>query len=190
MTSSLDSSHPPTKKQFATRFHLAGRIGFWVQLALGAISGVALLFAMFSRNVGTGDQTNNAGIGFGIFLAVCALLILCFRVYWAFRYRRLAKRLQAPNSSPHPSKEDIIQVLRIGLIVSLVGLLLAFLAAEVTVAVILGKSLAQPQGVAIYNPRNIIPALDIFVVLANVNMIGAHFFGSVNSLWLLNWVDQ
>lgn len=76
MTSSLDPSHPPTKKQFATRFRLAGRIGFWVQLALGAISGVVLLFAMFSRNVGTGDQTNNAGIGFGIFLAVCGILYI------------------------------------------------------------------------------------------------------------------
>lgn len=190
MTSSLGPSHPPTKKQFATTFHLAGRIGFWFQLALGAVSGIALLFAMFSRNVGAGDQTNNAGIGFGIFLAVCGILVLCFRVYWAFRYRRLARRLQAPNPNLHPKKEDIIQVLRIGLIVSLVGLLLAFLAAEVTVAVVLGKVLAQPQGVAIYNPRNIIPALDIFVAFANVNMIGAHFFGSVNSLWLLNWVNE
>lgn len=190
MTSHLGSSHPPSKQRFAATLRLAGRIGFWVQLALGAFSGIALLLAIFSRNVGTGPQTNTVGIGFGIFLAVCSILILGFRVYWAFRYRGLAKHLQAPNPSLHPRKEDIIQVLRIGLIVSLVGLLLAFLASEVTVAVILGKALVQPQGVALYNPRNIIPTLDIFVVLANVNMIGAHFFGSVNSLWLLNWVDQ
>jgi len=116
--------------------------------------------------------------------------VLGFRVYWAFRYRRLAKRLQMPDSSLHPTKEDIVNVLRIGLIASLGGLLLAFLAAEVTVAAVLGKALAQPQGVAMYNPRNIIPTLDIFVILANVNMIGAHLFGSLNSLWLLSWVDQ
>jgi len=26
--------------------------------------------------------------------------------------------------------------------------------------------------------------------MANVNMIGAHFFGAVTSLGLLNWVDE
>ncbi len=187
MTSHLGSSQPPTKQQFATTFRLAGQIGFWVQLALGALSGVALLLAIFSRNVG--ERPDSAVIGFGIFLAVCGILVLGFRVYWAFRYRRLAKRLQMPDSSLHPTKEDIVNVLRIGLIASLVGLLLAFLAAEVTVAAVLGKALAQPQGVAMYSPRNIIPTLDIFVILANVNMIGAHLFGSINSLWLLNWVD-
>lgn len=190
MTRRLGSSHPPSRRQFASTFRLAGRIAFWVQLAFGAVSGVALLFAIFSRNAGAGPQTNNAGIGFGIFLAVCGLLVLGLRIYWAFHYRRLARRLQAPDPSLHPSKEDIVQVLRIGLIGSLVGLLLAFVAAEVTITVILGKTLAQPQGVALYNPRNIIPALDILVALASVNLIGAHFFAGVNSLWLLAWLDQ
>jgi hypothetical protein len=188
MTSHLNSSQPPTRQQFATTFSLAGRIGFWVQLALGAVSGISLFFALFSRSVG--ERTSSPVIGFGIFLAVVGILVLGFRVYWAFRYRRLAKRLQMPDSSLHPTKEDIVKVLRTGLIASLIGLLLAFLAAEVTVAAVLGKVLAQPQGVAIYNPRNIIPTLDIFVILANTNMIGAHLFGSVNSLWLLNWMDQ
>jgi len=188
MTSHLNSSQPPTRQQFATTLRLAGRIGFWVQLALGAVSGIALLFATFSRSVG--ERTSSPVVGFGIFLAVVGILVLGFRVYWAFRYRRLAKRLQAPSPSLHPSKKDIIQVLQIGMIASLVGLLLAFLGAEATVAGVLGKALAQPQGVAVYNPENVIPALDILVVLANVNMIGAHFFGSVNSLWLLNWVDH
>lgn len=189
MLKKLESfSQPPTKQEFAATFRIAGRVSFWVQLVLGGISGIALLFASFSRNVTA--QTNNPGIGFGIFLAIVGILLLCFRVYWALRYRRLAKRLQTPNSVNHPRKEDVIQVLRIGLIVSLVGLLIAFVGSEATVAVVLAKSLAQPQGVAIYNPENVIRSLDIFVILANVNMIGAHFFGGVTSLGLLEWVEQ
>jgi len=55
------------------------------------------------------------------------------------------------------------------LIVSLVGLLLAFLASEVTLATVAAKALALPQGVAAYTSIHSIRPLDIFVVLANVN---------------------
>jgi hypothetical protein len=90
----------------------------------------------------------------------------------------------------HPRKEEIIQILQIGLIVSLVGVLLAFLASELSIVVVLAKALAEPQGIAVYNRQNVIRSLDIFVVLANINMIGAHFVGGVTSLGLLEWVDQ
>jgi uncharacterized membrane protein YidH (DUF202 family) len=179
---------PPTKQRFAGTFRTVTRFSFWIQLVLGGISLIALLLAIFSRNLSV--KTDNAGIGLGIFLAIVGILLLCFRVYWAFRYRRLAKRLQSANRDVHPRKEEIIQVLQIGLIVSLVGVLLAFLASELSVVVVLAKALAEPQGIAVYNRQNVIRSLDIFVVLANINMIGAHFVGGVTSLGLLEWVDQ
>ena len=189
MTNQLGSYlQAPSKKEFAATFRVVSRFSFWIQLALGAFSAIALLFAMFSRNLSA--QTDNPGIGFGIFLAVVGVLLLCFRIYWAFRYRRLAKRLQTPNYELHPIKEDVIQVLRIGLIVSLVAILIAFIASELSVIALLSKALAEPQGVAIYNRQNVIRSLDILVVLANVNLIGAHLVGGVTSLGLLNWVEQ
>jgi uncharacterized membrane protein YidH (DUF202 family) len=188
VSSQLGSYLPiPTKQRFAGTFRTVSRFSFWIQLVLGAISAIALSLAIFSRNLSV--QTNNAGIGLGIFLAIGGILLLCFRVYWAFRYRRLAKRLQSPNRELHPRKEDIIKVLEIGLIVSLLGMLLAFLASEFSVVVILAKALAEPQGIAVYNRQNVIRSLDIFVVLANVNMIAAHFVGGVTSLGLLEWVN-
>lgn len=184
----LNSSQTPSREQFASTFRLAGRIGFWVQLALGAVAGLSLILAILSRR--TGSETSNLGIGLSIFLAVGGILLLCFRVYWAHRYTRLAKQLKADDPNPHPSKGKIIQVLRTGLFLSLVGLLLAFLASEVSIVSVLANALAQPQGVAVYNPENIIPTLDLFVVLANVNLTGAHLLGGVNSLGLLNWVTE
>ena len=74
-------SHPPKKQQFAAIFRLVSRISFWVQLVLGGISGIAVLLASFSRNITT--QTSNAGIGFGIFLAIVGILLLCFRGHWS-----------------------------------------------------------------------------------------------------------
>ena len=180
-----------TQPEFVATFRFFSRFSFWIQLALGAVSGIALLFAMFSRNLS--EQTNNAGMGFGIFLAIVGILLLCFRIFWDFRYRLLGRRLQAANPDLHPSQEDITRTLRIGLILSLTGLLIAFVASEETVAVVLAKTLAQPQApqaIAAYTPENVIRSLDVFVALANVNMIGAHFFGAVTSLGLLNWVEE
>lgn len=187
MMNNLESlSHPPSKQKFAATLLLVSRISFWVQLVLGGISGIAVLLACFSRNV----TTSSSGIGFGIFLAIVGILLLCFRVYWAFRYRKMAKLLQTPNSQNHPKKEEVIQNLRIGLLVSLVGLLIAFIASEATVVIVLSKAVAQPQGVALYQPENVIRSLDIFVILANINVIGAHFFGGITSLGLLYWLEE
>lgn len=190
MTNDLNSYLPtPTKQRFAATFHIVRPISFWVQLALGAVSSLALFLAIFSRNA-TAQTTTNSVMGFGVFLGIIGILVLCFRLYWINRYRRFDKLLQSPNRELHPRKEDVIQVLQTGLIVSLIGLLLAFLASEVTVIAVLSKSLALPQGVAVYRPENVIRSLDLFVVLANVNLIGAHFFGSMTSLGLLNWLEQ
>lgn len=181
-------SQPLTQTQFVSTFRLFSRFSFWIQLFFGAVSGIVLLFAMLGRNMS--EQTNNAGIGFGVFLASVGILLLCFRIYWDFRYRLLGRLLHAENSEVYPSKEHITHTLRIGLISSLVGVLIAFVASEETVAVVLAKTLSQPQALAAYTPENVIRSLDIFVTMANVNLIGAHFFGAVTSLGLLNWVED
>ncbi|MEG3918396.1 MULTISPECIES: DUF3611 family protein [unclassified Microcoleus] len=181
-------SQPLTQTEFVATFRLFSRFSFWIQLFLGAVSGIVLLFAMLGRNMS--EQTNNAGIGFGVFLAIVGLLLLCFRIFWDFRYRLLGRLLHAENSQVYPSKEHITHTLRIGLVSSLVGVLIAFVASEETVALVLAKTLSQPQAMTAYSPENVIRSLDIFVTMANVNLIGAHFFGAVTSLGLLNWVEE
>ena len=73
--------------------------------------------------------------------------------------------------------------------ISVIALLLAIFSRNLSVVVVLAKALAEPQGVAVYNRENVIRWLDIFVVLSNVNLIGAHFVGGITSLGLLEWVD-
>jgi Protein of unknown function (DUF3611) len=181
-------SSPQTEPGFATTFRLASRFSFWVQLGLGTVSAIALLFAMFSRNLT--PEINTSGVGFGIFFAIVGILLLGVRVLWDFRYRVLGRRLQAIQPEIHPQIEDISKVLWIGLIASLVGILIAFVASEQTVGMVLAKTLAQPRGVAVYTPETMIRPLDVFVMLANVNLIGAHLCGAVTSLGLLSQVDS
>ncbi|PSM49435.1 hypothetical protein C7Y66_09285 [Chroococcidiopsis sp. CCALA 051] len=188
MSELLQTSLPtPTKQRFAVTFRVVSRFSFWIQLALASTSGIALTFAVFSRSLSV--ATENAAIGLSIFLAVVGVLLAVFRIFWAFRGRVLARRLQSPERELHPRKEEVIQVLKIGLIASFIGMLLAFIASEVSAISILSQALAVPQGVAVYQQGNVIRSLDILVILANVNLIGTHLVGSLTSLGLLEWID-
>jgi len=188
MSELIQNSLPtPTKQRFAATFRVVSRFSFWIQLALASTSGIVLIFAVFSRSLST--VTNNAAIGFSIFFAVIGVLLAAFRIFWAFRGRVLARRLQSSDRTVHPRKEEVIQALKIGLIASFVGMLLAFIASEVSAIAVLSQSLAVPQGVAVYQQGNVLRSYDILVILANVNLIGTHLVGSLTSLGLLEWLD-
>ncbi|MFH7024495.1 MAG: DUF3611 family protein [Heteroscytonema crispum UTEX LB 1556] len=177
-------------QEIAQAFRLTGWISFWAQLVLGVIASVILGFASLSRD--TADQ-RTVGTGLGIFFAVGAVIALAGSIFWAFRYTRIARQLQSSNPNNRPRKAETIQILRMGLIVNLVGLLLALVAAEAIVGALLTKALTLPQagsGVFQIDPGRIIRPLDIFVVQANTQTLVAHFAGIVASIWLLNRVTR
>lgn len=99
MVNDLNSYLPtPTKQKFAATFSVVRPISFWLQLALSAVSFLALFLAIFSRNT-TVHTTTNSVMGFGVFLGIIGLLVVSFRLYWVNRYRRLDKILQSPAMS-------------------------------------------------------------------------------------------
>lgn len=188
MQTKVDSSSiSPAQQKVISTFRLVGWIAFWVELGLAVATGLVLLFAVSGRNFATQTIT---GIGIGIFWAVCGVIALCFSVYVAFRYTRIAKGLRNPNPSLHPKKSDTIKFLRLAVIVSLVGILLSLLGAGATMGVLVAKSISQPPGVAITDPNKIIRALDVFVAVANINGLTGNFVGVVTSLGLLSWVHR
>lgn len=197
-----DQIFHPDLKQIAKTLQIVGWVGFWLQIGLGVAAGLMVIFAITGRNfsqavtrvprvgvVNTGRATT-PGIGVGIFWAVCGILVLLFSLYLAFRLTRFAKRLRHPDPIVHPRKSDVLKQLRLGVVVGLIGTLLTILGGGATLSVLLAKSIAQPQGVAIYDPTRIIRSLDIFVAMANMNGIAAHFVGLTISLGLLNWIRR
>lgn len=178
------TSKLPDKSKFANTFRILSRISYWIHILLGSISGITLLLVFFSRSA-----TNN-GTGVGIFIAVFSLIALGFSVYWAYRYRQLAKQLQRVNPDVQPSRTEIIRFLRIGLLTSLVGLLLALIASEISLVALVADAISRPQGVAVYERENVVRSADLLLILAQFNILGAHFFGSLNSLGLLSWISK
>jgi hypothetical protein len=191
MRDKSDSQSPPSAlQQIAVTFRLAGWIGFWIQLVLGVVSTlVLLLFSIFSQR--GGSPSNNPGTGFGIFLAVCGLITLGAGIYCAFRYTRIGNQLQSSNPNNRPRKSETIQVLRLGLMVNLVGMLLTLLGAQAIVGTLVARSISpQAQTTQLFDPNRIISGLDMLVVQANTNTVAAHFAGILCSLWLLNRVNR
>ena len=180
-----------------------GWVSFWIQLILLATTAIMLMLAISGRTFNRTlepttpggqavpfNQGATPGIGIGIFWAGCGIVALLIGLFIAFRQTRLAKRLFNSNSQIHPPKSEVLQVIRWGAIVGLIGMFLTILGGGTSIGVLLSKSIAQPQGVAIYDPTRIIRSLDIFVAAANMNGITAHFVGTITSLGLINWLNR
>ncbi|MDM9383056.1 MULTISPECIES: DUF3611 family protein [unclassified Chlorogloeopsis] len=188
---SVDSQSSSSRRRaIAQVFRLTGWISFWIQLVLGVVSAIiVLLFAVFSQR--PGSPSNNPGNGLGVFLAVCGLVTLGGGIYLAFRYTRIGRQLLSSNPSNHPGKLETVQVLRLGLMVNLIGMLLTLLGAQAIVGTLVARSIS-PQAITtqLFDPNRIISGLDMLVVQANTNTVSAHFAGLVGSIWLLNRVTR
>ena len=173
----------PKIQKIARTFRALGWLSLWVQLGLAFASILILLFAASGRKF---SPDTNTGIGIGIFWSACSFLALCVNIFVAFRYTRIAKGLlREPDAHLHPRKADTIQLLRLGVMVGLVGIFLGLIGAGSSLGMLIAKTVSQPPGMAITNPDRIVRALDVFVVLANFNLITAHFANVASSMWLL-----
>ena len=187
MQDKINSSNLPSRQKFAGVFKLLAHISYWIHLIMGTTSAIILGLIIFSRRLGT--TANNSAISISIFLGISSLVVLGIRIFFAWRYNRLAKQLQLATAT-QPSRLEIINLLRIGLATSLVGLILAFLASETTVVSIIAQAIAQPQSSPIYEPQQAIETADLFLDFVNVTILGAHALGTISSLGLLNWITR
>jgi hypothetical protein len=186
----------PTVRRVAGALKWIGWISFWTQVALGVVSAVVLLFAGSNLSTPAQNPLNpsapvaaNPGTGAGLFFAVLGLLSLFVGAYWAFRYTRLARQLKTPTQA-RPRRGDAMQVLRFGLLISLVGLGLTILGMQAIAGSLVLKSFEQGFAIFSGNPLRFITPLDLFVVQAAANTLMAHFVGLVATLWLTRSVNR
>lgn len=192
MTQELEYSLPPAIRRIASAFRRFGWISFWAQLVLGVIASLALIFAIASLSARNGG--NNPGAGAGLFFTAIGQITVFLSAFWAFRYTRLSRQLRSRDDAKRPKPKDAIRILKIGLFISLGGMLATLLGGEATVGALLAKALSQPQGAAVFGaPGSVsqyVQPLDIFVIQANTNILLAHFVGLVFTLWIMNSLDN
>ncbi|MBD1872126.1 DUF3611 family protein [Nodosilinea sp. FACHB-131] len=192
MTTDFDYTLPPAVRRISGSFRVVGWISFWVQIVLAAISSLVLMFALVNLGARSGG-TANPGTGVGLLFAALGLVAVYLSAFWAFRYTQLGRRLRSRDIAKRPSPKDALQALRLGTIVSMVGMLITLFGSQALIGSLLGKALAQPQGGTVFVPGNInqyVEAFDIFVVQANTNTLLAHFVSLSATLWLLRMVNR
>ena len=159
---------------------------------LGVIASLALIFAIAS--LAGRASNNNPGAGAGLLFTSVGQIAVFVSAFWAYRYTRIGRSLRSKDESKRPKPKVAIRMLRLGLYISLGGMLLTLIGAEATVGALLAKALSQPQGAAVFGvPGSVsqyVQPLDIFVIQANTNILLAHFFGLVFTLWILNSLDN
>jgi hypothetical protein len=135
---------------------------------------------------------HNPGTGTGLVLAFLGLAAVYLSIFWNYRYTKMAKKLSASSTSDsRPTRADTVKQLKVGLIISFVGMFITLLGAEAIVGVLVAKSLSQPQNALINTDfSRLVQPIDIFVVQANTNTILAHFLGLLTSVWLLDRISK
>ena len=187
MTGELGYSLPPAIRRIARNFRIAGWIGLWVQAVVGVLS--AVMFFIFVLD----ENNSSVRASAGLFLAP-ALVAVFISVFWSFRYVSFGRKLANRNPDLRPKPKDAVRIVRIGLIIALVGQVLAIMGGESVVASLLIKGLSQ-QRMSVDSRTGqfisgLISAGDILPLFAAINTTFTHFIGLCGSLWLQYVVDR
>lgn len=178
---------PSSVEKVVTSLQRAGIIGFWLQIVLGVIAAVTLLFSIPSL---LGNQQKTPGNGFGIFCALLGLILLTASIIFFYRYGKISRKIANPDPTLRPKKSDTIRIIRIGLMINLAGMFLVTVGAQALVGLVLAKSLNRPQLAIGSDPQEFVNSIDLLIIQANTNTITAHLSGIISGLWLLNRVAR
>jgi hypothetical protein len=185
--SELAQSLPPAVQKVSKNLQLWGFWSFWLQLILGIISTVTLLFAtpaLFET------KQNVQNVQFGIFSAFISIVLLVVAIYTSFRYNKIGKKIENRDPAMRPKKSETIGLIKFGLIFNLVGMLFSIIGAETLVGLSLAKLLNLSPQLIGSNPQLFVNSIDLLIIQANTNTIGAHFAGIATSLILINRISN
>ena len=177
---------PSRDDSLAQAFSRLGWLGFWMQVAIGAIPLALIVYALaFGRNPAPGTR---AGFPLIEYLSIASLLVLAFTAFWFFRYTRLAVRIADPGR--RPSEDAVQQTVWTGVKASTIGIVFSMLVMFFEVAQLLIYFLRAPQaGIPVVQttggPPSWVSAADIASLIALLLTMFVEVVVLAFSLWLL-----
>ncbi len=163
-----------------------GWIRFWIQTILGVVVVGVLLF----NNVGSSLARNSEralGLGPGLSLTTLAFILLLFSLWQGWL---IIKTGRALDSEARPSRGETSRLLKRGLIADLLGLVFASIGYQSLAGALFVQASMQSAGLSIGTGMRglgdyCITSLEMLSVLSNTQVLFAHIFGLIFSLWLL-----
>jgi len=178
---------PSRSSRLAKAFSRLGWIGFWVQVVVGSIPVMLMVYVFaFARDTGTGTR---GGLPLVEYLTIVSLLVLAFTTIWSYRYTRLAKRIADPQQ--RTSELALNRAAWTGVVASTLGIVFSMLVMLVEVTHLLFYFLRAPQaGVPVIQttgggPSSWVSAADIMSLMALILSLWAELVVLLFSLWLL-----
>jgi hypothetical protein len=178
---------PSATDSLARAFARLGRLGFWMQIAIGAIPLTLTLYAFAfgtARPAGT-----RSGFPLIQYLTIASLLVLAFTTVWFYRYTRLARRLADPMR--RPTEHSLQRTVWIGVMASAIGIVFSMLVMFFEVGQLLIYFLRAPQaGIPVVQttaggPASWVSAADIFSLMALLLTMFVEIAVLMIGLWLL-----
>jgi hypothetical protein len=177
---------PTRTKSLAKAFSLLGWLGFWLQLLIGAIPFILMIYYFAFARSHNGPRN---AVPFVEYLTIASLLMMVFTTFWSYRYTRLARRIADPALCPPAA--SLIKAAWTGIVASTIGILFSMVVVVVEVAHLLLYFLSAPQaGVPVIQTTgggtaSWVSAADIMSLMALVLCLFAEVIVLVFSLWLL-----
>ena len=177
---------PSVNDSLARAFLRLGWLGFWMQIAIGAIPVVLILYAfVFGSARPTGTRS-----GFPLiqYLTIASLLVLAFTTVWFYRYTRLAARLADP--ARRPTAFSVQRTVWTGVMASTIGIVFSMLVMFFEVAQLLIYFLRAPQaGIPVVQTTSgaasWVSAADIVSLMALLLTMFVEIVVLIIGLWLL-----
>ena len=177
---------PSRNDSLARTFSRLGWLGFWMQIAIGAIP-VALTIYAFAFGTARPAGTRS---GFPLiqYLTVASILVLAFTTMWFYRFTRLAARIADPDR--RPAESSVQRMVWTGVTASTLGIVFSMLVMFFEVAQLLIYFLRAPQaGIPVVQttggPASWVSAADILSLMALLLTMFAEVAVLAFSLWLL-----
>lgn len=177
---------PSPNDSLARSFSRLGWIGFWMQIAIGAIPIALTIYALLfgsARPAGT-----RSGFPLIHYLTVAGLFVLSFTAVWFYRYTRLATRIADPDL--RPTAISVQRTVLTGVMASTLGIIFSMLVIFFEVAQLLIYFLRAPQaGIPVIQttgaPASWVSAADIMSLMALVLTMFVEVIVLSFSVWLL-----
>jgi len=162
------------------RIRLMGWIGFWVDFILAFLSAPLLAFGAVGQSISStiwvSDPIHWGYVGLALLLAS---LFLDF-----FSTVASGRLMSDPASMLAADQPTALWFLGVGSLVNVLGAIVSFVGVGLSIALLVAKTVSQPPGIAITDPDKIVRALDVFILMANFNLLVAHFIGAGAGVWL------
>lgn len=184
----VESLRPSPGLSLANAFRRLGWTGFWVQIFMGAIPVILMVYTFVFSQSSTGPR---GGLAIVEYLTVVSFLILLFTIVWFFRYTRLAP--QIADARTRPTQSSLIATVWTGVVASVMGILFSMTVMLLEVGNLLFHFLSAPQaGVPVIQAQTQaatvatwVSAVDMLSLMSLILLLGAEVAVLIFGLWLV-----